>query len=91
MLTIIICLLYCQGKKLTFRLEIMPIDAKKLTKSGNLDNCLQFLKKPVNLKGLRREKRYLCGRILRAYFSRRLSATQKALKGHEPCVHGLLK
>jgi hypothetical protein len=65
MLTIIICLLYCQGKKLTFRLEIMPIDAKKLTKSGNLDNCLQFLKKPVNLKGLRREKRYLCGRILR--------------------------
>ena len=28
---------------------------------------------------------------LRAHFSRRLSATQKALKGHEPCVHGLLK
>jgi hypothetical protein len=29
--------------------------------------------------------------LIRAYFSRRLSATQKALKGHEPHVHGLLK
>jgi hypothetical protein len=30
--------------------------------------------------------------ILRAYFSRRLSAIKKARwKGHEPCMHGLLK